>query len=442
MAELMDLASSVLTLATSGEDLEVYGVHTVATTVQAGDDAVIRRVDSAETRGLGVRVFRDERVGYASTSDLAPDAIAASVDRARANARASDPDPASRPPDAQPAHDRSDAPLLAASTSLEAKITLVTRLVNAVSALDPRVRGIDTAEYADERREVVVVSTRGVRAQHERCRCELWVDALGEHPAGMATDTGYWSGLDAADADPEAVARDAVTRTVHLLGEPRPRTDGLPVLLDYVVVGELLAAVGRACTGGAIGSGRSPFAGRLGEPVGSEAVSLVDDGARFAGPHDDEGTGRRPTRLISSGVLTGVLHSAATASAMGDGSTSTGNARRVTYKSAPRAAPAGLLLEPTTGPGQLVADVGDAVYLQQLSGAGSGINPVTGRIDVGGVGWLLRDGEAAGRVATFSLTTDFGSLLRSVTHVADDARHVQDLPVRAGTVGCHPLLLD
>jgi len=195
MPELMDLASSVLDLATSGEDLEVYGVHTVATTVQAGDGAVIRRVDTAETRGVGIRVFRDERAGYASTSDLAPGSLEGSVERARANARASDSDPASRPPEPQQGQDRCDVPLLAPSTTLGDKIALVTRLANAVPTLDPQVRGVDTAEFADESREVVIVSTRGVRARHARGRCELWVDALGDHPAGMATDTGYWTGL-------------------------------------------------------------------------------------------------------------------------------------------------------------------------------------------------------------------------------------------------------
>jgi len=441
VGELIDLAASVLDLAADGEDLEVYGVHTLATTVQAGAGGTIRRVDHAETRGIGIRLFRDDRVGYASTADLRRSALEVSVGRARANARASDPDPASQPPEPQLQERRDSLSVPLSTRPLDNKIALLTELVAATEGMDSRVRAVDTAEYHDERREVAVVSTRGVRARHERGRCEVWVDALGDHPAGRAIDSGYWSGLDPGEVDPEAVASEAVVRTTRLLGTHRPRPGGLPVLLDYVVVGDLLAAVGRACTGGALGTGRSPFAGLSGTPVGSAAVSLVDDGVEVGGHHDDEGIPRRQTTLIESGVLTGVLHSAATAHAMGDGSSSTGNARRVTHKSAPRAAPAGLRLGPTSGYRQLLTDVGDAVYVQQLTGAGSGINSVTGRIDVGGIGWLLRDGEAAGRVATISLTTDLVSFLQSVTHVADDARLVQDLPVSAGTVGCLPRLL-
>lgn len=443
MRELIDVAASVLELVAPGEDLEVYGVHTVTNTVQAGDRATITRVEHAETRGLGIRVFTDDRVGYASTADLRPDVLRGSVARARANAEASDRDPESRPPAAQP--DSGPLPVLplpaVSSWTLENKVALITELVRAVEDLDPRVDRVDTAEYLDERREVAVVSTRGVRTHQVLHWCELWVDALGDHPAGRAVDTGYWSGTDPAEVDPAAMAREAVERTTRLLGKGQDRPEGLPVLLDYAVVAELLGVVGRACSGGALSTGRSPFADLFGQPVGSEVVNLADDGTRAAGIYDNKGTPRRRTDLIVSGILTGALHSAATASAMGDDSTSTGNARRLTYKSAPRAAAAGLLLEPTTGYRRMVADVQNAVYVQQLTGAGSGINAVTGRIDVGGVGWLLRDGQAAGPVATVSLATDVVSLLRSVTAVADDARRLSDPAVVATTVACDAGLL-
>ncbi len=441
MGDLSDLATSVLDFASAGEELEVYAVHTVATTVQAGAGATIRLVDCAETRGIGIRLFHDQRVGYASTGDLRREALEASVARARANARASDPDPPNLPPDPQP------APLIGGPSRppsprpLADKIALVAEVTAAAEAIDPRVTAIDTAEYHDERRDIVVASTRGVRAQHELSWCTVWVETLGDHPAGRASDLGYWAGLDPGTVDPEALAREAVSRTVRLLGEPRRRPPDLPVLLDYTVVGDLLAAVGRACTGGALGNRRSPFAGWHGTPVASPTVTLIDDGTQRSGPYDDEGTPRRRTELITGGVLTGALHSTATAHAMGDGSSSTGNARRLTHRSAPRAAPADLQLEPTSHHDQMLINIGDAVVVQQLTGAGSGINPVTGRINVGAVGWLLRDGQPVGPVPTTSLTTDLLAFLQTVTHVADDGRPVPEHPVTAATLACDPELL-
>lgn len=66
----------------------------------------------------------------------------------------------------------------------------------------------------------------------------------------------------------------------------------------------------------------------LGKKVGSDILSIVDDGADFGSgyvPFDDEGTRSKKTYLIKDGVLCGRLHSAVTASALNE--ELTGNAR-------------------------------------------------------------------------------------------------------------------
>ena len=66
----------------------------------------------------------------------------------------------------------------------------------------------------------------------------------------------------------------------------------------------------------------------IGKKVGSDILSIVDTGIPFGSgyvPFDDEGTKATKTYLIRNGVLTGRLHSAETAAALGEGVT--GNAR-------------------------------------------------------------------------------------------------------------------
>ena len=49
-----------------------------------------------------------------------------------------------------------------------------------------------------------------------------------------------------------------------------------------------------------------------------------------------------------------------------------------------------------------MSDLAEAIYIQQLSGSGAGINPVTGRIEVGGIVWLLRAAQPVGPVKTIA----------------------------------------
>lgn len=442
MTELLELAEQVLSRAHRGEDVEVYGQRRVSTTVQAGAGGDIRQAGRSETRGLGVRLISDGRMGYASTADLSRSALGLTLERARNNARLGDVDAANTLPLPSGAGvvGVGLGPQRIAATALQDKISVVTSLARRVVGIDPRVHACDTVEYHDEQTDVTIASTAGMRVEHTRAFAEVWVEALAEDAGGAVSDFAYWCGRDLAAVDVEGLARGAVARTARLLGRVVKIPDGLPVVLDPAVVAEILAVVGRACAGVAQASGRSPFALPVGSEVGAAGVTVVDDGTLETSPasavYDDEGVPRRRTELISAGLLAGTLHSTATAAAVGDGARSTGNARRASHKTMPRAAPSTLLMVPTASGTDLVAGLGDVLYIQQLTGGGVGINAVTGRVDVGCVGAVLRAGESFGRIATTPLTTTLTSILHAVTVVGDDAYQVPGMPVSAPTVVC------
>ena len=154
-----------------------------------------------------------------------------------------------------------------------------------------------------------------------------------------------------------------------------------------------------------------------------------------------ERRGRRPiTQLIDNGVPVGAYSTVTVRAARSRGG-SIGNARRASHKSVPRAAPTCLILEPTTSLTNLMSDLAEAVYIQQLSGSSAGINPVTGRIDVGGIGWLLQAGQPVGRVETIAISTNLTAFLRSIVAIGDDADQVPFTPTAASTVVCDSELI-
>jgi len=444
VAELLELAERVLGHTADGEELEAYAVHRTVTTVQAGTGGVIRQVGRAETRGVGVRLLTNARMGYASTADVSSDGLTTTVIRARQNATAGDPDEAVALPTPEPVSATTvlwDKALQ--RTSLETKIGLATHLARRVVGIHSQIRSIDTAEYYDEQVLTAVASTCGVRSEDRQGFAELSTDAIGQAAGGNVADYSYWCGRDPTSVDVDSLAQEAVSRTGRLmgqLGERRP-TDAA-VVLDRAVVGVLLAAVGRACSGGALSSGRSAFAGLHGSLVAASEVDLADDGLCPAAPAaalvDGEGVPRRRTDLIRAGVLVGALHSVTTARAIGGNARTTGNARRMTHKSPPRAAPAALVLRPTCSLQELLAVAGEATYLQQVSGSHSGISSITGRVNVGGIGFLLHDGQPSSRLATISVATSLQAFLSSILMVADDVQAVPGSPVVASTVLCAP----
>ena len=128
-------------------------------------------------------------------------------------------------------------------------------------------------------------------------------------------------------------------------------------------------------------------------------------------------------------MLEAYLHSSYTARKAGEGAASTGNAERGSYRAAPRVAASNLVLSPATGTlDELIARVGDGLYVENAAGLHSGVNVVSGEISVGVTGRLIENGALGRPVREVTIATDFLSLLGSVSRPG--RRHSLDPALR------------
>jgi PmbA protein len=444
MTDLTRALDHVLAMQQAGEHLEAYGSHRRITTVQAGTGGAIRQVDQSETLGIGLRLVRDHRTGYASTADLSRSGLVRCVDQARTHAALAQANPASDLPAigttySGPATHWGSTALAPSTTpaSLREQLVTVVSLARQAFSSHRSVRVIDGAAYRDEQCAVEIGATTGLRVAHERSFIEAWVDVIGDDGSVTATGSGYWWGRAHADVDPEVIARDAVGQAVRLLGRRADAISGAPIVLRPDVAAAFIAAAGRALTAPLVRSGRGPLAAGLGAAVASSVVTLTDDGhhpsSKRAAPFDDEGVARHATSLITGGAVSGMLSSTGT---VRGAEHSTGNASRGSHKSPPEVAPTTLVLAPTSAHGEVM--LGDVVVIEQLSGERSGISSVTGRIDLAVTGYVLRDAEPAGAFAAVPVSTTLRDLLGAIDAVADDARVVNRSPALAPTVRLVP----
>jgi PmbA protein len=180
--------------------------------------------------------------------------------------------------------------------------------------------------------------------------------------------------------------------------------------------------------------GRSLFAGRLGEQVASPLVTFVDDPtnplAYSATEVDGEGLAARRNVLIEGGVLRQFVQSSY--SGRRAGLASTGNAVRGGFKSSPGVGCIALSLQPgTRSADELMADVGDALLVQQVSGIHSGVNPVSGDFSTGASGVMIRGGKPAEPVRELTIASTLQRMLLDVQAVGADLTW---LPMRAAGV--------
>lgn len=435
MAELLDIATRVAGWADDGEQVEAFVVHERETEVRAYEGEV-ESLTSAESQGIGVRVVRDGRQGYAYAGTLDERALTETLQEARDNAgfaQADEFNGVAEPDGMEPA----ELPLFDAALeefSVDEKVALAIDLERATRAADPRISGIESAEYVDTVFESAVATNTGVAGTTRETGCYVAAYALAEDGGETQTGFGFSLGRGPAALDPATAARDAADRATRMLGATKPPTGRVTVVLDPWVTAQLLGIIGGTLTGDAVQRGRSMFADRVGEQVATVDITLVDDAtdpaAFSATAIDGEGLATRPSPLISDGVLQGFLHNSYSARR---GSTrSTASAVRAGFKGAPGVGAQALALRPgTQDQAALIAGIDDGLLVQEVVGLHSGVNPVSGDFSTGAQGLRIRGGELAEPLREITIASTIQRLLLDVQAVGRD---LQWLPMSAAGV--------
>lgn len=425
----LELCRALVARAAEGEDVEVCAGRSVRTEVRVHDGDV-ESLTVAEAHGIGVRIVRDGREGHAHAGSFDDSIVGTLLADARDNAEFAEPDErvGLAEPDGVAPVDLDPWAESVGATSVDDKIELAVELERAVRAIDPRVRGVRTAIYADTRSEQALVSTLGVDAADRATMASLSTTALIDEADG-GTRTG--SAVDAARGpgglDPEGVARLAVERGVRLLGATAPSTGRTTVVLEPRFAATVLGIAAGMLSGETVFKGRTPFADRRGEQIAAAEVTLHDDptdaGSLGASPIDGEGLATRPVSLLAEGVLAGFLHDSR--SARGLGVRSTGSALR-SVRGTPGPGHRALHLAPGAGDlAALIADVDDGLLVCSLQGLHSGVNVVSGDFSVGVEGIRIRGGRLAEPVREGTLA---GAVPRMLLDVASVGADLEALP--------------
>jgi PmbA protein len=436
--ELADLCAAALRAAGDGEDVEAFAGESRRTEVRARAGEV-ESVTSASGRGVGVRVIAGARMGYAWAADPSEAEVAETVARARENAALATEDEDNVLPESEAAE-----PLPGVfrqgllEMPAEQKVALALDLGVAAVRSHPSVRKVDHVSYADSVSRVAIASTRGVTGEYARTDCSCSASTLAERDGETQTGFAFRLAREPGDLDWMACAEEAANRAARLLGARKPASTRVPVVLDPMAAAGFLGVLASALSAESVQKGRSLFASRVGEVVGSDAVNLVDDGRLLDGPgaapFDDEGVPTRRTPLIDRGRLGGFLHNSHTAHR---GRTlSTGNAGRAGFRSPPGVSTSNLFLRPGSAePQELMARADGGVYIQEVSGVHSGANPISGEFSVGATGLRVGGGALGEPLREMTVASTLPDMLAAVLAVGSDLRFLGSIGAPTVLVG-------
>lgn len=424
-------------MARGGEFAEVFVQDSLSVSANL-DENKIRSAAVGASCGVGLRVISGQKVGYAYSDDLSPDALLRTADAASliAGGKGSWTPQPLRSAMARPL---SPMRLNPREAAISGKTAMLLEMNEAAHAVDRRVLQV-IGRYLDAASYRLVANTDGLLVEDNdvmvRLSCYV-IASEGDDRRTGAFGGGGHVGLEFYQAfNPASIGRTAAGSAIATLGAVEAAAGEQTVVLSNGWSGVLLhEAIGHGLEADFNRKQTSLYSGRLGQKVASELVTVIDDATL---PHkrgsfnmDDEGNPPERKVLIENGILKGYLFDRLNAGLMGGDFRSTGNGRRESFRFIPMPRMSNTFMAPgKSTKEEVIASVDKGIYCKSMGG---------GQVDISNgqfvfevtEAYCIEKGKIGAPLKGVTLVGIGPKALERVTMVADDA----ELDPGMGTCG-------
>jgi PmbA protein len=400
------------------EEAEVFLVSSEETPVQFEANR-LKHIQSKQSTSLTLRIIKEGRIGYASTTEPndTQSLVAHAVAAAQFGMRAKFELPAKA---AYPKIDVFDPDV--ESTPIEKMIQLGEELVALITKHTPDI--VCEAMVTKEIISLQLINSCGGQASYRKSvfSLSMWGSLI------RGTDMLFVGEVQSSchpPTQPKEVA-DVVIQQLELAkNQASVPSKQLPVIFTpRGVASAFIPSLMTAFNGKTVLEGASPVGSRLGEKVFDSKLWLWDDPTIAYRPHsrptDDEGIPSQRTPLIEQGVVANFYYDLQTAALAG--TKSTGNGGR--DGGLPTPSPTTLVIAPgKTSFEEMVKDIKEGLVIEQLMGAEQG-NILGG--DFSGnvlLGYKVESGKIVGRVKDTMVSGNVYQILKEVA-IGSEAKWV------------------
>src|ERR1700691_2655425 len=426
-ADLRELAQDIVRRAMTG------GATAAECVVREGDEfSTLVRLGQVETlkesgsKAIGVRVFNGQRAASTYSSDFSREGLDRMVKAALQLSKITSRDPFGGIPEAsQLGSLTGDLDLYHEDVySLPGpdRIDYARRTEKAALDFDPRIKNSEGGSFDAATGHKVLANSHGFVGEYRRSYCSVSAVPIAQNEDG-AMQRDYWFSVARTLTkleSPEQVGKVAAERTLRRLGARKVKTAQVPIIFDPMVATSILEHIFEGVNGDSVYRGASFLAGKLGQKIAGDNVTVIDDGTMRGGfgtsPFDGEGVPTRRTLVIENGVLKSYILNTYTAKKLG--LQTTGNASRG-LAGTPGIGPGNYFLEPgKKTPQELIAEIKEGLYVTEFLGHGA--NLVTGDYSRGASALWISGGELSYPVEEITVAGNLKEMFFNISEIAND----------------------
>ena len=387
-----------------------------------------RRVDRVRQGvdcGIGLRIIKDKRTYYGFTTDLTQDSI---DELSYSLLQASGAEPGTTDVILSPKTCPSPVSIEIdpSSCGFEDKINLLIEADDAARSYGSEIKQVRVI-LMDEKRRIYQVNSEGSLIDFEKTIITFVTHVTAARDSIL--QTGYESaggqfGMEFfRNNSVSKIASVSAERALTMLGAREAPSGRMPVVLSSEAGGTMIhEAVGHGLELDFVVDNMTVYAKSLGEKIASEVISVMDDPTmphrRGSYPFDDEGVVSKPNLLIENGVLKCFMSDRL--SAMKNGSLSSGNGRRESYRHKPIPRMSNTLILPSgMSPENVLKSTPKGLLVKKMGGGQ--VNTVNGDfVFEVAEGYLIENGQQGPAVRGATLVGNGPKVLNNIDMVAND----------------------
>ena len=380
----------------------------------------ISSFSSGVAGGLCLRLVMDGKMGYAATELMEEAEMESLVERAIENAKYTEKEDTVGIFAGSPSYTKPNVPAFVPADAATLKALALDTAKEIYAASDTVQNGTASAAMSSGY-TIRLVNSHGLDLS---TKCGINAIQLG---AVICDDGKYENEYNIkelkGDVDLKALAKKTVDDAILKANAGLVETGKYNVVLDAKQMRTILSVYSSAFSAKMAQMGMSLLAGKEGEKIASDIVTITDDpmrdGVSIQTNFDAEGVAAFRKSVVEGGVLKTLLHNRETAAIAGVESTA--NASKGSYASPVAINPYAFCLEAgDKSEAELLQMAGDGIYITELKGLHAGANPITGDFSLESAGFRIKDGKLGEAVKSFTVAGNFFELLKSISALSDE----------------------
>ena len=310
------------------------------------------------------------------------------------------------------------------SENIQEKVGILKEIEKKLLAYDKRINEVITVGYESSSRVYKKNNSFGLKLSQKMSTYTYFAQVSAKQDDEIRTGLEIFASFDENEFDIDKFVKGAAEDALQKLGSVQCKSKKYPVVLNPESTASLLGVLISSLDAEEIQKHTSLLEGKLGQEVLSKKLTVTENPLEkniFFRYFDDEGVATKKKDLIKKGVISTYLYTLQTAAK--DGVEPTGNG----YGAGTKATADVGFVQVKGGKKseeEIIDSISEGVYITELTGLHSGMNPQSGNFSLQCAGFMIRDGKKAEPLALITVADNLINVFKNIKAVGNNNKLV------------------